>query len=39
MFELFGFLLYKNYFIEKGVMFIGDGRNGKGKTINLMKNL
>ena len=37
MFELFGFLLYKNYFIEKGVMFIGDGRNGKGKTINLMK--
>lgn len=37
MFELFGFLLYKDYFIEKGVMFIGDGRNGKGKTIDLMK--
>jgi len=37
MFELFGFLLYKEYFIEKGVMFIGDGRNGKGKTIDLMK--
>ena len=37
MFELFGFLLYKNYFIEKAVMFIGDGRNGKGKTIDLMK--
>lgn len=37
MFELFGYLLYKEYFIEKGVMFIGDGRNGKGKTIELMK--
>lgn len=37
MFELFGYLLYKEYFIEKGVMFIGDGRNGKGKTIDLMK--
>jgi len=37
MFELFGYLLYKEYFIEKGIMFIGDGRNGKGKTIDLMK--
>jgi putative DNA primase/helicase len=37
MFELFGFLLYKEYFLEKGVMLIGDGRNGKGKTIELMK--
>ena len=37
MFELFGFLLYKDYFIEKAVMFVGDGRNGKGKTIDLMK--
>lgn len=37
MFELFGFLLYKEYFLEKGAMFIGDGRNGKGKTIDLMK--
>lgn len=37
MFEIFGFLLYKDYFIEKAVMFLGDGRNGKGKTIDLMK--
>ena len=37
MFELFGFLLWKEYFIEKGIMFIGNGRNGKGKTIELMK--
>ena len=37
MFEIFGFLLYKDYFIEKAIMFMGDGRNGKGKTIDLMK--
>ena len=37
MFELFGFFLYKDYFIEKAIMFVGDGRNGKGKTIDLMK--
>lgn len=35
--ELFGFLLYKEYFIEKSIMLIGDGRNGKGKTLELMK--
>jgi len=37
MFELFGYLLYKEYKIEKAIMFIGDGRNGKGKTLDLMK--
>ena len=37
MFEIFGFFLYKEYFIEKAIMFVGDGRNGKGKTIELMK--
>ncbi len=37
MFETFGFFLYKDYFIEKALMFVGDGRNGKGKTIDLMK--
>ena len=37
MFEVFGFFLYKDYFIEKAIMFVGDGRNGKGKTIDLMK--
>jgi len=35
--ELFGYLLYKEYFIEKAFMFCGDGRNGKGKTLDLMK--
>jgi P4 family phage/plasmid primase-like protien len=35
--ELFGYLLYREYSIEKAVMFHGSGRNGKGKTIDLMK--
>jgi putative DNA primase/helicase len=35
--ELFGYLLWKEYNIEKAVMMIGTGRNGKGKTISLMK--
>jgi len=37
MYELFGFLLWKDYFIEKAFMFLGDGRNGKSKTLDLMK--
>lgn len=37
MLELFGFLLLKEYRIEKAMMFIGFGRNGKSKTIELMK--
>jgi len=37
MFELFGYLLWKNHFIEKGFMMVGNGRNGKSKTIDLMK--
>lgn len=35
--ELFGYLLWKEYKIEKAFMFCGSGRNGKGKTIELMK--
>ena len=35
--ELFGYLLYRNYKIEKAFMFTGSGRNGKGKTLELMK--
>lgn len=35
--ELFGFCLVKDYFIEKAIMFTGSGRNGKGKTIELIK--
>ena len=37
MFELFGYLLYKEYKIEKAFIFSGSGRNGKSKTIELMK--
>lgn len=37
MYELFGFVLFKEYFIEKVVMMLGNGRNGKGKTIDLIK--
>lgn len=35
--ELFGYLLLKEYKIEKAIMFVGFGRNGKSKTIELMK--
>jgi len=35
--EIFGYLLHKDYFLEKAFMFLGTGRNGKGKTISLMK--
>lgn len=35
--ELFGYVLYKIYFIEKAFMFLGSGRNGKGKTLMLIK--
>jgi len=37
--ELVGFSLLKEYKFEKGFMFIGSGRNGKGKTISLLKRL
>jgi putative DNA primase/helicase len=37
MFELMGFCLMKDYRYEKAFMFIGDGRNGKGKTLSLIK--
>jgi len=35
--EIFGYLLLKEYKIEKAFMFVGFGRNGKSKTIELMK--
>jgi len=35
--EIFGYLLYKDYKFEKAFMFTGGGRNGKGKTVELMK--
>lgn len=38
LYELAGFCLHKEYFIEKAFMFLGSGRNGKGKTLSLLKN-
>ncbi|MBU1613664.1 bifunctional DNA primase/polymerase [Patescibacteria group bacterium] len=38
IYEIFGFLLYDNYFVEKAVMFYGSGRNGKSKTFELIKH-
>ena len=35
--ELIGYLLFKEYKIEKAFMFVGKGRNGKSKTLELMK--
>ncbi len=35
--EIFGYLLLKEYKLEKAFMFVGFGRNGKSKTIELMK--
>jgi len=37
LYEIIGFCLYKEYFLEKCIMFVGDGRNGKGKTIDLIR--
>lgn len=34
--EWFGFLLYREYFIHKAMMFLGEGRNGKSTLINVM---
>ena len=36
-YEWFGFCLWKNYFIEQFLMLIGDGRNGKGKFLDLLR--
>lgn len=37
--EVAGYGLYKENFLEKAFMFNGKGRNGKGKTIILLKKL
>ena len=35
--EIFGYLLYKEYKFEKAFMFVGSGRNGKSRSMELMK--
>lgn len=38
-YEIAGFALVKEYVYEKAFMFIGNGRNGKGKSLELLKRL
>lgn len=38
-YELGGFALLKEYRFEIATMFVGNGRNGKGKTLELLKRL
>lgn len=35
--EIAGFMLLKEYKYEKAIMMLGSGRNGKGKTLELLK--
>ncbi|MEA3313541.1 MAG: phage/plasmid primase, P4 family, partial [Caldisericota bacterium] len=35
--ELFGYCLYRDYPIHRAAMFIGEGSNGKSKTIGLLR--
>ncbi len=37
LYEIGGYCLDRTHFIEKAFMFLGDGRNGKGKTLELFK--
>lgn len=36
-YEIFGFCLRREYAPEKAIMFVGGGRNGKGKTLDLLR--
>ena len=38
-YELFGYCLYKDSFIEKAVMLLGNGRNGKTKFLSLLRQM
>lgn len=38
-YEIVGYCLEQTHFIEKAFMFVGDGRNGKGKSLELIKRL
>lgn len=38
-YELVGFILLHDYKFEKAFIFVGDGRNGKGKSLELIKRL
>jgi len=38
-YEMGGFTLLKEYTFEKAFMFVGNGRNGKGKSLELLKRM
>lgn len=38
IYQLLGYCLWKNHFVEKAFMFNGEGRNGKGKLISIFKH-
>ena len=37
--EVFGFCLYRKYFLHKCIVFNGGGRNGKGVMVNLLRQM
>jgi putative DNA primase/helicase len=37
--ELFGFTLYREYFLHVAFLLVGGGRNGKGVTVNLLRRM
>jgi putative DNA primase/helicase len=39
LYEITGFCLYREYFIEKAIIFDGSGRNGKSKILSLIQKL
>lgn len=39
MYEIIGYCLESTHFIEKAFMFVGDGRNGKGKSLEIIKKI
>jgi len=38
-YEIAGFGLVKDYMLEKAIMMVGDGRNGKSKSMELLKRM
>jgi len=38
IYEMFGYTLYKDNFIERAFMMLGSGRNGKSKCLTILKN-
>jgi len=35
--EIFGYIMYRKYFLHKAFLFLGGGRNGKGTTFAIIK--